>query len=126
MKAQVSFEFFVALSFLTIIFLASLAVYNEEVKNVDLILSRMSAQAVASDFSRAINGVYQCGDGCSYRLRLREGYSIAVYGRVVEAVGNSQLSQAPLVTDSVEMLSATPGKEVVVANNNGVIELHDA
>jgi hypothetical protein len=125
LRAQLSFEFFIALSFLILLFLVSLAIYEEERKSADALLSRMSAQSVAFDFSRAINGVHQCGDGCAYKLQLGEGYSLTVYGRMVEVLRDSQLGQAPLVTDSVELHSATPGSYILVVNNNGVVELHD-
>jgi len=121
-----SFEFFIVFSFLILLFLASLTVYNDERKSADALLSGMGAQSVASDFSRAINGIYQCGNGCSYTLLLKDGYSLRIYGGVVEAFSGSQLGQAPLVTDAVELSSATPGKHIVIENRNGVVEVHDA
>jgi len=126
LRGQVSFEFFIVFSFLILFFIVSLTIYEDERKSADALLSKMDAQSVASGFSRAINGVYQCGNGCSYTLQLKEGYSLMIYGRVVGAVGNSQIGQAPLVTDRVQVQSATPGRYVLVRNNNGVVELHDA
>ncbi|QLJ52757.1 MAG: hypothetical protein Sv326_0582 [Candidatus Fermentimicrarchaeum limneticum] len=126
MRGQVSFEFFVAFSFLILFFLASVMIYDHENRSSQAFLSRMRAQAVASDFSRAINGVYQCGSGCSYVIQLRQDYSLKIYGKVVEVAGNLQVGQAPLVTDRIELHSATPGAYIRIVNNNGVVELHDA
>ncbi len=125
MRGQVSFEFFIAVSFLILFFLASLMIYDDESQSAGVFLSKMSAQAVASDFSRAINGVYQCGNGCSYTLQLKEGYSLTVQGRVVEVAWNSELGQGALVTDKVVLQSATPGGYIAVVNSNGVVQLHD-
>jgi hypothetical protein len=126
LKAQISFEFFLAFLFLILFFFLSLNIYEEEWQTANLFLSAVSTQAVASDFSRAINGVYQCGNGCSYTLQLKEGYSLAVHDRVLEVRGGSQLGQASLVTDNVVIHSATPGDYINVTNSNGAVELHDA
>jgi len=126
LRGQVSFEFFIVFSFLILFFFVSLMIYEDERESADALLSSMDARSVASSFSGAINGVYQCGNGCSYTLHLKEGYSLMVYGRVVEVISNSQIGQAPLVTDRVQIQSATPGRYVLVRNNNGVVELHDA
>lgn|GEM_PF-4341214 len=124
MKGQSGFEFFIAFSFLILFLFVSLAVYEQERRSSELFLSKMDAQQVALEFARAVNKVHQCGDGCSYKIYLKEGYALAVYGRVLEARGNSQLGEAPLVTERVEV-SATPGKFVEVRNVNGVVEIHD-
>jgi hypothetical protein len=126
LRAQISFEFLLAFFFLILAFFLSLAIYQDESQNANLFLSTMSAQSVASDFSRAINGVYQCGSGCSYTLQLKNGYYLAVRGRLLEVSGGSQFGQASLVTDNVTLQSATSGGYVKVVNNNGVVELHDA
>lgn len=126
MKAQLSFEFFLAFSFLILFFFLSLMIYEEEIRGADAFLSAMSAQTVASDFSRAINGVYHCGSGCSYSLQLKEGYSLTIRGRMVETSRDSQRGQADLVADNVKLQSATSGRYIMITNNNGVVELHDA
>jgi hypothetical protein len=126
LRGQVSFEFFVALSFLILLFMVSFEIYENETQSMSLSVSRMSSQYIALDFARAINGVYRCGNGCSYALQLKGGYSLSVNGRAVQVSYGSGSSQAPLVTDSVTLQSATPGANIVVRNNNGVVELHDA
>ncbi|MEM3555134.1 MAG: hypothetical protein QXF56_00190 [Candidatus Micrarchaeia archaeon] len=125
MRGQIGLEFFIAFSFLILLFLISLAVYEQERKSADVFLSKEDAEIVALNFARAINGVHQCGDGCSYRLYFKEGYVLSISGRVLEAVGNSQIGEAALVTERVRIYSATPGKFVEVRNNNGMVELHD-
>lgn len=126
MKGQISFEFLVAFLFLVLSFLVSMAIYQDESQNANLFLATMSAQYVASDFSQAINGVYQCGNGCSYTLQLENGYSLSIRGRLLEVPGGPNFGQADLVTDNVTLQSATPGQYIKVVNNNGVIELYDA
>jgi hypothetical protein len=126
LKAQISFEFFIAFAFLLLFFIVSLVIYQDEMQSANSFLSAAEAQSVASDFSRAINGVYQCGSGCSYKLQLKGGYSLSVRGRVLEVSKGSQLGQASLVSGNVMIQSATPGGYVAVVNNKGVVELHDA
>lgn len=124
-RGQLSLEFFIALLLLFLFFSIALDIYTDEEQNANSAVSAMGAQSVASDFARAINGVYQCGNGCSYTLQLKQGYSIAIYGRTLEVLGGSGISDAPLVTDTVNISSADTGN-VTVVNNNGTVSLHDA
>ncbi|NYZ76011.1 hypothetical protein H0N98_02060 [Candidatus Micrarchaeota archaeon] len=126
MRAQISFEFFIAFFFLLLFFILSFIIYQDEMQFANLFMSAVEAQSVASDFSRAINGVYQCGSGCSYKLQLKDGYYLAVRRRVLEVSGGPHVGQASLVSDNVNIQSATPGRYVTVINNKGVVELHDA
>ena len=109
--------------FLMLILLFSVAVFNE--RNSGFAISKQQAEAklIAENMAGHINSVFLAGDGAETAISLEKvlDYNVSVSGNSLRVFWSDGFNDAALATGNVTIISAVPGKDVSVKNENGVV-----
>jgi|SRR3989344_4070627 len=122
-NGQVSVELIIIMFFLMLILLFSVAVFNE--RNSGFAISKQQAEAklIAENMAGHINSVFLAGDGAETAISLEKvlDYNVSVSGNSLRVFWSDGFNDAALATGNVTIISAVPGKDVSVKNENGVV-----
>ena len=122
-KGQISVELIIIMFFLMLILLFSVAVFNE--RNSGFTISKQQAEAklIAKNMAGHINSVFLAGDGAETTIALEKSldYNVVVSGNSLRVFWSDGFNDAALATGNVTIISAVPGKDVSVKNENGVV-----